>query len=1170
MQEEGEAGARALGLLRDAYRMLGDDRYQQRAEIADSCLRGAADALLKLPGAAPEGWKPIGLKGAARGLLKAVDAYTPPAPDAADGAGPASPGRRRRVRYPQAAWERIREAAEVMRQELENPGGYHRRRATNVAERVLEVKLGAAQHKALDMWGELYGSASTVLHGTGSDLDRAAGRYGRLLAAAREVFVPLPGRAEEVLALTGLEQPTRADAQTLSGWADPRATSYFFRSRPSAAWLELLDEVLLMPDTTSAEDHWPAAPYLDHLAAAAPDRARAWLAEHADRITAAGPAATATFLRLAARPGIGLNPQVRVAVADLTRRGRPGGAIDDWTLRLAADWALSIPLTGRDEDWIHTVQALRLAAVRGEHAATGWRRAPAGETGEMMPEDVTEPGEPAPARLPGYEVSRLLTELLRTAHPPASATGDAAATKAHPQVMTIRYAFARALEADARLTNAATWHIVFQEDLAEVSLADPSAFLGPLLARAVLDLAAADARAGVPLDERVQALDGPVGRADAYLHDRLLAGHLDQVPPAPGTADAAVWWERAAALVPALLAHRPTPEAARLVDRVLRTCPPESAAAVRAQAAAALGAPPTDQELAAWEPGGQHRPPHTWLRVWDWSPVLPTPVISAWEPTLARLRRAAPAGPDDPRTSTPLVAVIDEPEPAVGGEQAAAITADHGPEAAAAAALAAAPDAGAAGYLMVLRHLVEDDPQAWTETPASICAALRLPVLRAFYLAAIADHARRRAIPLAALPQAASEALSLSRSLHASESAGGGTTAEASDRRAGSAANDALDEALADRVALIDQALFDLLTAAWRADADLGPVLPTALDHLYDLTAPLTQTVSSPGGALPHGDDIQPSDIVGTDLAGRALQCLLAHARHRTPACGPGLPDRLRSHLETVVEATGHQGRTAAALGPYLPLLYDLAPDWVEGHRSVLLSLPTDRPSAASAWLRWGTMSWSPLLASLDRAELLARLREDTLPDAATHIAFALLDRRRLLGDPAELIAQVAGGDGGPAAVSRLLEVLAHHTARAADPDTTAAAVEVWRAAVGAGLPAGALAGAGAFAAADSLDDDTWLGLTLISARHTSALRGADQVARRAAHRPQDPRAAQIAAVLVARPSVDPWRDATVRDQARQLLAAAGRLPSTQRPVEALEELRGALITAGDIDAHRL
>ncbi|MFE7328161.1 hypothetical protein ACFU8W_24900 [Streptomyces sp. NPDC057565] len=129
--------------------------------------------------------------------------------------------------------------------------------------------------------------------------------------------------------------------------------------------------------------------------------------------------------------------------------------------------------------------------------------------------------------------------------------------------------------------------------------------------------------------------------------------------------------------------------------------------------------------------------------------------------------------------------------------------------------------------------------------------------------------------------------------------------------------------------------------------------------------------------------------------------------------------------------------------------------------------------------------------------------------------------------------------------------------------------MSLWQAALTVSLPDGALAGAGAFADMD-MDETTWLNLTLASARHTPQLDNADDVAQRAAENPGTEQAAQITALLVAHPSTAPWKDATVRSHARRLLTDAGNLPTGQRPEAALQELREALITAGDVDAHRL
>ncbi|MGW3990915.1 hypothetical protein [Streptomyces sp. NPDC004830] len=1130
--EQGEVGARALGLLRDAHRMLGDEGYERQAEIAETCVRGAAEALLKLPGSRKDG-EPVGLKSAARALLDAVDAYQPPGEEPAAGEGRR---KKRRRRDPQAALRRIREAAQALRPELERPGGYHRRRAMGVAERLMGQRLGAAQESALDAWGKLYSGTSDVLHGGPSSQARA--RYRQVLRLAREVFVPLPGRAADVLELTVLPSPTAEDAERLAAWADPRAMRYFFLSRPAAAWLDLLDEVWLLPDTTSPEGHWPAAPYLDHLTEAAPERARSWLAEHAAPVAAAGPEATGALLRLAARPGIGLNAEVRTVVSALTREGREPQVADGWLLRLAADWAGDIPPAERDEDWIRTVELLLAAFVRTEHDQ---EIRTATEDGDL-PGDETR--ERTAAHLPFYEAAQLLLALRRTAYPSSRRLEEG---PPHPCLPVIRTVLASLLQADVQRIHPAVRHsAVFRRDLDEVALDHPEAFFGPVLARAVLDVAAADARAGVPLVERTAALVRQVGKADPQLRDRLLAAHLQQLPPdaTPGIQEADTWWEKATGLLPALLAHRPTPEGARLVDYLHHHCPPEAAAHLHAQLADACGPVPGPKELADYDPSSSGLPPQAWVRVWDWSPVLPAPVLTAWEPVLSLLHRAKPSGPADPRTAEPLVQITNSPPPAVEESQAAAIAAEHGP-AAAADALAAAPDAGDWRYLTVLRALIETDPAAWTTAPAEITTRLAQPRLRAFYLSLAAEQLRRRdAFPGNALAEATTEALAAHR-----DTDPGTNEPSATDP----------DDDQPSAAYLTEQAMLDLVCTALRTGTDLGDGLPAVLDHLYDLTAPLTTPPASTPDDTPPGT--LPADFVGTDPAGRALHCLLEHAQHQHGAPGDGLPTRVLNQLTTITEATGTQPRTAAALGPYLPLLHQRARDWLLAHRSVLLHLPADGTSAASAWLRWGP-AHPPLLAELDRAELLNRLRTSTPPEAASHVVLALLDDPHFLGDPTALLTELAAADGGAAAVSRLLELLAHRAAHAA-------AVELWRAALAADLPEGALAGAGTFVLT-GIDDTLWLDLTLASARHTAALRDTDHIAERSAHHPDKPAAAQLTALLVAHPSTNPWRDATVRQHARSLLAAIGQRPPTPQLAEPTQQLRNALITAGDIDAHEL
>lgn len=113
---------------------------------------------MKLPGAPKS---PVGLQSAARDLLDAVDAALP-APAAAP------------VAVTDTGWERIRDAAEVLRGEVHNPGGHRRRRARGIAERLMGLRLGAAQDELLNAWGDLYAKASGTLHGVGAEEGRPA------------------------------------------------------------------------------------------------------------------------------------------------------------------------------------------------------------------------------------------------------------------------------------------------------------------------------------------------------------------------------------------------------------------------------------------------------------------------------------------------------------------------------------------------------------------------------------------------------------------------------------------------------------------------------------------------------------------------------------------------------------------------------------------------------------------------------------------------------------------------------------------------------------------------------------------------------------------------------------------------------------------------------------
>ncbi|MEO3978967.1 hypothetical protein [Streptomyces sp. CAU 1734] len=1212
LRAQGEAGSRALGLLRDAARVLsGAGGLERPAEVAESCLRGAADALLSLPGAPVA----MGLKAAAKDLLDAVDALASPSESAAPPAPPggrAADAERTPARAAGAApgpsagggpagsadesagggaspsagaVQRVRDAAEVLRGQVKRPGGFHRARAAGIAVRLMGVELGGAQERALDVWGDVYGKTSGTLHGAGADPARGAALYRQVLAAARELLVPLPGRAARVLELAALVDPGETEARKLAGWADPRATAYFFRSGPAPAWLGVLDEYadhLLLADEQSGA--WPAAPFLEHLAAAAPDTARPWLAARAEQVAAGGPGALDALLRLALAGA--LTPAgVRSLLPYVTAPARPGAPSGQggFTRRLAARWARTLAAGSRDGDWLVVVETLLTDAVDAEHAghlalqavlerahaaqdaaeagtapAAGAERAAALADMELQEAIARQSAD----RLPGHEVAGLLRELTATAHRTAADGGPFRWARA------VRAAVAGLLRRDVEATAPAARHLVFDVDLDEVRLGDPAAFTGPVLARTVLDLAAADAAAGLPLAERLRAWPR-IEEADPHLHARLLAAHLAAHPPHPGTiagpgAPAPVdavgeWWERAVEVTVRLLAARPAPEGARLAGLVLTTCPPERADGLQQRARAALGPAPAAAELEQILPDGAERvdgtvePLASWLRVWDWSPVLPEALLEGFGPLLAAVRRLRPDGPPDPRAAehpVPLKRTV-----ALAEEEVVELAAAAGPLEAA-AALAAAEDAGADGYAIVLHRLVEAGPAAWSADVPAVLAALGRAELGAFYLAAVAGAAHRPgALPAGPAP-AARAALVLRRTLP----------------------TPAPGRPVPAAVLFADQALFDLLTVVWRTGADLAEDLTSALDHLHALAEPLTRPAGPP--PAPGPDDAVPLDdgpagaLLGSDPAVRAMGCLLEYAAARARA-DTGFPDDVLGLVAGALAARAGDEAVATAVGVRLPLLHRHAAEFTAAHPE-LYDLAPGRVTPAAAWLRWG--GHDPLLlAALGRARLLDAVRGH-LPGADRHLARTLLtDTGDVLGEAPATWTELATGPEGAAAVSRLLAALAADAPRRPGPGgaplepaartAVDAAARWWTAALDAGLPPGALAAAGDFADT-ALDDTVWLPLARRSAAHTPAQTCAGDIAARAAAHPCDDDALFLAAHLLTRPAPDPWHDIEVRAHARTLLLAAEAQPAPDRST-ATELLRRALVEAGEVDLAR-
>ncbi|MFI1530673.1 hypothetical protein [Streptomyces griseus] len=1137
LMSQGAAGARALGLLRDARRVLAGSGLERPAEVAESCLRGAADALLSLPGA-PDA---VGLRSAAMDLLAAVD--TLPGPSAA------AP--------PQAELGRVREAAGVLRGQLTRPGGFHRARAAGIAERLMGVALGGYHERALEGWGEVYARTSGTLHGGEADPAGAAGVYREVLLLARELLVPLHGRAARVRELAALKEPGRAQARELAGWADPRATAFFFGSAPAAAWLGALEEHaphLLLTDEASGT--WPAAPFLEHLAATAPKTAGPWLAGHAAELAPAGPRVLGALLRLA-DAGVLPPAGVRRLLPHVLSPARCGAPAEHAEVprRLVAAWAGTLPVPARDGDWVLVAEELLKDAVDLGHA--GWRawreeRRRAHAEHRPLPELTDVLKRQWAARLPEHDITGLLRELVVTVHAPAGDGGGA-----FRWARAVRGALAGLLRRDLEASGRQPWSEFV--DLDEVRVLNATFFLGPvldmgpLLARAVLDLAAADAAAGLPLADRLRAWPR-IAAADTDVHDRVLAAHLAAHPPLPGAGDgdegAGQWWDLAAEVTVRLLAGPPTPEGARLVDLVLTTCPPERTAELHRRARAALGSAPAAAEVEHVRTAGDER-------AGAWSPILPAPLLAGLGPLLAVLNRAGPGGPPDPRRAA---RPRTRHHTALELEDLRELAAEGGPLAAA-AALAGAPDAGAVGYAIVLQRLVAAEPAAWTADVPALLTALVLPELGAFYLAAAAAAVRRPGAFRAGPAEAVLAALTLSRTLPAPA-----------------------DPHIPDAGEYASRAWSRLLAFAWRTGDGLSGHLPTVLGRLHSLVEPLTRPpapapsvtaggpatpAAAPPAGRPAGEEQGlPAGLPESHPAVRALDCLLDYAASQAPRDGQ-MPGDVLDLVAAVLEFRGGDETVAAVLGRHLPLLHRRATAFTADHAELYALVP-GRPSPAASWLqeRRGPGLDPLLLAALDRRQLLAALREEPAGAVAFRVVHALLTGHdSLLGDPAAAWRELATGPDGAKAASGFLGYLALFTSLRPVCRTSVDTEQIWwTAALEAGLPPGALAGAGDFAA--SLSDEVWLPLARRSAAHTPAQEDAGRIAERAAAHPREPDALLLAVNLLTRPAPDGAQDSDVRLHARALLRAAEALPASNRPAQ-VAQLRRALVEAGEVDlAH--
>jgi hypothetical protein len=277
---------------------------------------------------------------------------------------------------------------------------------------------------------------------------------------------------------------------------------------------------------------------------------------------------------------------------------------------------------------------------------------------------------------------------------------------------------------------------------------------------------------------------------------------------------------------------------------------------------------------------------------------------------------------------------------------------------------------------------------------------------------------------------------------------------------------------------------------------------------------------------------------------GSALLALIAWGLNREEANGQELPTPLASLLDAVLDGDPDD-QALAVVGLCLTQLRRRAPVWADAHAAALYAL--DKPwRPARTWLTHGTPD-NGLLTLLAPAPLQHVLCHADAHEPRQRALLALLDPAEPLGPPRTFLASLAAIEDGEAAVSSILSSLAYASRQwATRPELIERACTLWSQALDAHLPPPALTGAGAFAHATAIDDDTWLELMARTADQTRSLDAAQAIANRAAEHLGEPRAYRIATALLQVP-LDDYRTAEVQTTAETLFTASAPDASAER-----------------------
>ncbi|MFF2819584.1 hypothetical protein ACFVT9_29195 [Kitasatospora cineracea] len=607
--------------------------------------------------------------------------------------------------------------------------------------------------------------------------------------------------------------------------------------------------------------------------------------------------------------------------------------------------------------------------------------------------------------------------------------------------------------------------------------------------RSLLDLARIEADHAVPLAYRTARwadLPGP-----ARWSDRIMAAHLLETPPLDDTETVQVWLPAARDVLSRLGAFEQIgTDAVDLVAAALDRCPTADRPDLENLLSRALGPAPDSAVLAAGRLALAAWPaapaPAGWSTAWALSPVLPAAVLAPWQDVVDAVAQLLGPAPRRPLPRIRISPYLDSLTATT--QDLKAVTAARGAPAAAADLLARLRSGAlSADYARIVAgHLVAADPHAWSVDITAVNTALEEPVLQHGYLAAL--HA-----PLTGDPCPIADPSRAWRAL----------TAELWKLTS--------DPGVGDQAQLT---LCLIAQQAWTRSIDLGPIEQPVAQWLTAFVTAWTAPASTPSA--------DPLKAAHSTVGGTALDALIRWGTARAQAPAELTTGAART-LGNILEA-GTDDRALAVVGHHLPNLLKAAPAWVEEHREQLFGLQRPYcPALFAIASRQGADGETiELVRHLDADRLADRLRQDAGIGRAMWEACAglLLVDPHALGGMRPFLDRLATGDGGPAAVSRLLgaaERILPHTATAADMPFFDRAVALWREVLDLDLPAdsGHLYGAGKFVYAQAFDNAVWLELTALTVARTAAISNPDAVARRAARHPDSQDAHRILAALV-------------------------------------------------------